>query len=276
MSHIPLLPKGSCDCHSHLYPPEGAFPMRPGQHHELNADTADYLALCGDLGIERHVLVQGKAYPDWESLLHGIAELGSDRARGIVFYEDSISAADVAILNETNICGFRFLFRAGERIDMESVHAGASLAAGNGWHIIVQAEGPELMDHYDALLALPCPVIVDHIGRPPRGAGADSEAFTALIAFVQGGGWVKLAAPYNLTAAGQSDYTPLADLVRALLQAGSERLVWGLNFPHPNLRADGKPDERATLTSLLGLLTPREIQQIFVENPRLLYRFQQL
>lgn len=273
MSEAPLLPEGSCDCHSHLYPPYGTFPTRPGQHHELNAETADYLAICNDLGVGRHVLVQGKAYPDWSSLLHGIAELGSERTRGIVFYAPSISAADIAMLNDRNVCGFRFLFRAGEPVDMGAMHAGASLAADNGWHIIVQAEGPALMSHYDTLLDLPCPVIIDHIGRPPRGAGADSAAFTALLEFVRGGGWVKLASPYNLTAAGQSDYTPLAALVHAFLQAGSERLVWGLNFPHPNLRADDKPDERATLTSLLALLTPQETQRIFVENPRLLYRF---
>ncbi|KKB11831.1 hypothetical protein VE25_10705 [Devosia geojensis] len=274
MSDARLLPPGSCDCHSHLYPSADAFPIRAGQHHEPNADTADYLAVCASLGVDRHVLVQGKAYPDRRSLLHGMAGLGSDRARGIVFFDEAPTANDLETLRASGVCGFRFLFRPGEPFDMAPVRAGAELAAAMDGHVIVQAEGAELAARYAGLLALPCPVVVDHIARLPRGAGLDEAATRALLGFLDDGGWVKLAAPYNVTADGRPDFTPLSALVRALVDAGPRRLVWGLNFPHPNLAPQDKPDERATLRSLIDLLDPTEIQQIFVENPRLLYKFE--
>jgi D-galactarolactone isomerase len=274
MSDMRLLPQASCDCHSHLYPPADVFPVRPGQHHEPNAGTADYLALCGSLGIDRHVLVQGKAYPDRQSLLHGIAELGPGRARGIVFFDETLTDDDLATLRAGGVCGFRFLFRAGEPFDMAAVRAGALAAAAMDGHVIVQAEGAELSAHYDALLALPCPVVVDHIGRLPRGADVEDHAVRALLGFLGSGGWVKLAAPYNVTGNGRSDFAPLSALVRALADTEPRRLVWGLNFPHPNLSPQDKPDERATLQSLLDLLDAAEVRQVFVENPGLLYKFE--
>jgi len=275
MGMMRLLPKGSCDCHSHLYPPYSAFALRPAQHHEANADIADYLAICASLGVDRHVLVQGKAYPDRQSLLYGMHELGTERVRGIVFFDPAMSDQEFGQLDTVGVCGFRYLFRAGEAVDMDAVRAGAQIAAKWGWHIILQAEGPALIAHYADLLALPCPVVIDHLGRPPRGSSVEDAAFQALLDFLRGGGWIKLASPYNVTLNGSSDFSPLASLVRALLDTEPSRLIWGLNFPHPNLPTDGKPDERHTLTSLLAMLKPNETQQIFVENPGLLYKFSQ-
>lgn len=273
MSATRLLAPGSVDCHSHLYPPAGAFAPRSGQRHEPGADVSNYLGLCDRLGVDRHVLVQAMAYPDPRSLLHGIARIGTARCRGIVFFEDALGADDLSRLHEAGVRGFRFLYRAGEPVDMPAIRRSAETAAALGWHLIVQAEGAELAAHCDTLLGLPCIVVADHTGRLPRGAGPGDPSAQALCRFLGGGGWVKLASPYNLTLDGRSDFAPLSALIRMLVEAGAERLVWGLNFPHPNLPAGGKPDEEGTLRSLLDLLGAAERQKIFVENPRLLYSF---
>src|SRR3546814_2433728 len=100
---------------------------------------------------------------------------------------------------------------------------------------------------------MPCPVVIDHLGRFPAGTDTNAQAFQAVVQFVANGGWIKLAAPYYGTPDGASDFNALSFRVQAFLNAGAERVIWGMNWPHPNLPADGKPDDAATLESLLAL-----------------------
>ncbi|KRE12013.1 hypothetical protein ASE63_20040 [Bosea sp. Root381] len=269
---IRALPPGSCDCHSHIYPPREAFPVGSGQF-EAGADVEDYLAVCRRLGLSRHVIVQGKAYPDPASLLAVLSRLGPPTSRGIVFLDPATPDGRLEAWHDSGVRGVRLLFRKDEAVDIGRIDVTAQRVAGLGWHLIVQAEGDALVAHYPRLAALPVPVVIDHIGRLPRGGTKDDPAARALLDFLAGGGWIKLAAPYNLTRDGRSDFSSLAAIVTELVAAAPARCIWGLNFPHPNLPADDKPDEAATLASLLRLLTEEEIARIFVENPASLYGF---
>ena len=268
-----LLPAGSCDCHSHLYLPLDEYPVRPGQHFEANAGTEEYLDVCNQLGVSRHVIVEGKAFAGPCSTLAALSRLGPERSRAVIFPTDKMTDEQLVAWHDAGVRGFRFLFRAGEDIDSDTIAAAANRVTHLGWHVIVQAEGEELINHYGRFASLPTAVVIDHIGRLPKSASAPNPALTALLDFLAGGGWIKLSSPYNVTADGASDFSSLADVVRSLVSTAPDRCIWGLNFPHPNLPAGKKPDEIATARSLLKLLDKTESHRLFVTNPQRLYDF---
>src|SRR5690606_20848335 len=127
---------------------------------------------------------------------------------------------------------------------------------------------PALAVSVDDLLRMPCPVVIDHLGRVPASYGVDSDVFQALLRFVREGGWFKLSAPYYGTSNGEADFRMLESRVHALLDAGIERLVWGMNWPHPNFLPGSKPDDASSLHSFLSVLrSSSEVADVFVRNP---------
>src|SRR5690606_35413286 len=142
----------------------------------------------------------------------------------------------------------------GSSIDMAAIQSAASMAADLGWSLLVQADGQTLAGACAGLADMPCPIVIDHIGRFPAGLGSDVHAFQAVVEFIAKGGWIKLSAPYYGTPDGASDFNALSSRVHAFLDAGAERVIWGMNWPHPNLPAGRKPDDAATLGSLLAIL----------------------
>lgn len=270
----PLLPPGSCDTHAHLYPPREQFPLRSGAHFESSADLADYRALCRRLGVSRHVILQGKAHPDEASTLYAVAMLGRENSRAVIFFEADTTPDRRLAQHKAGVRGYRFLARRGEMLDLDLIEQAANEAAPLGWHLAVQAEAAELSRCFPRLAALPVPVVVDHIGRLAPGAGRHHPDLAALLGFIEGGAWIKLSAPYNVTPSGQSSFVELAATVSALVKAAPDRCIWATNFPHPNLPAHGKPDEIDTVRSLLAHLDNRHTNALFVDNPARLYGFE--
>ena len=70
--------------------------------------------------------------------------------------------------------------------------------------------------------------MIDHFGRPPAPAGAESEGFKKILQAVERGNtWVKLSGGFRLPGA---DFTK--SLARTLIeQAGPQRLLWGSDWP---------------------------------------------
>ncbi|MGB6103221.1 MAG: amidohydrolase family protein [Pusillimonas sp.] len=269
------LPRGTCDTHSHIYGDTLRYPLCAGHRLEHDATIDDYIAHTQGIGVQRHILVQAKSYGlDPQCLLDAVARLGQHRARGIVMADTALNPADMARLHEAGIRGMRFLFPDGAPVDMTAVGLAAEKAAAWGWSLLVQAEGPVLAQVAAALAHMPCPIVIDHLGRLPAGMDTEAPVFRALTAFVRNGGWIKLAAPYYGTPDGVSDFNALSSRVHAFLNAGAERVIWGMNWPHPNLPAGGKPDDAATLGSLLAVLrSEAEQRAVLVDNPARLYGF---
>jgi D-galactarolactone isomerase len=63
-------------------------------------------------------------------------------------------------------------------------------------------------------------------------------------------------------------------VARAYVEAAPHRVVWGSDWPHPNLRANEKPSD-ALLFDLLSEWAPKRADRdrILVENPEALYGF---
>lgn len=274
-SHLFSLPPGACDTHSHIYGDPSRYQALPGQRVDPGSGLASYLQTAESLGLERLVLVQPKAYGGNSAcMLDTIAELGVARARGIIMPDESLTKSDLKRLDQAGVRGVRFLFPDDAPIDTAAVRRTAMQIAEQGWSLIVQGGGPALARSVDDLLEMPCPVVIDHLGRLPSRYPIESPAFQALLRFVRRGGWFKLAAPYYSTPNGEADFGMVESRVHALLDEGPERVVWGMNWPHPNFLPDKKPDDARALQSFLSVLrSPSERSAVFVQNPARLYGF---
>src|SRR5258708_598237 len=86
--------------------------------------------------------------------------------------------------------------------------------------------------------------------------------------------YVKLSGAYIDTKIGPPSYADATKIAQAYVKAAPERLVWGSDWPHPNLAFHNKPND-AVLFDLLSQWAPdeRTRHRILVENPQSVYGF---
>lgn len=256
-----------CDTHSHVYP------SVPGEHNP--ASHAAYLAQTRAIGVKRHVVLQAKAHlEDAGCTPDAVAAMGLSCARGVVWEDPRWSGQDIEALHARGIRGVRVLYPPGVHPDAEALLVIARKIAPFGWHLVVQAEADVWPTAVDALNGLPCPVVIDHMGRLPVECDHAFPPYQALLRFVRAGGWIKLSAPYYATRGKAATFEPLHGRVRALLDIGWERALWAINWPHVNLGEHEKPDDGATLESLVRLFTSAsEARAVLAGNAQRLYGF---
>ena len=83
---------------------------------------------------------------------------------------------------------------------------------------------------------------------------------------------MKISGAERLTADGPPGYDDVVPFARALIYVAPERILWGTDWPHPNVRQ--MPDD-GDLLDLLAAFAPDESIRngILVDNPMRLYDF---
>jgi D-galactarolactone isomerase len=203
-----------------------------------------------------------------------VAALGSERARAVVVVTTDTTPAELARLHAAGARGARAFMLKGGMIPWEGLSALATHVAPLGWHVQLQFDGGELPEREALLRRLPCPIVIDHIGRFETQVPPDAPPVRALLRLLETGRtWVKLSSPYGVSRSGPPDYMDVSAIARALIRSAPERLVWGSNWPHPNA-PEPKPDE-AALLDLMGRWCPDDAARrvILVDNPARLYDF---
>jgi D-galactarolactone isomerase len=130
------------------------------------------------------------------------------------------------------------------------------------------------MDRFDALVALPTPIVVDHVGRYMPPVAVDDERFGVLLRLLDTGRcWVKLSAPYESAPDGTHEYVAVTRLVHALIDHAPERMVWATNWPHPG---QSDPPSLDDIGRLAFAWMPDDAvrHRILVDNPAELYQFE--
>jgi 2-pyrone-4,6-dicarboxylate lactonase len=277
------LPPGATDCHCHVFGPAARFPFVPEREYTPpDSPLEDYLRLLDILGLERTVIVQPSIYgSDHRATEDAIARLG-DRARGIAAVPREVDERELQRLDAAGFRGTRFnLMHQGGSIPLSALETVAAKVAPLGWHVQIYAAPELLADALPRLLALPTPVVIDHLGQIDPAAGLDQPGFRALLRLLETGrGWFKLCA-YRCDRDG-APFRRVIPFVRALEAAAPERLVWGTDWPHPNLpeRIPGVPGlmpDDGDLVDALGvwLENAAALERILVANPARLYGFDQ-
>lgn len=150
----------------------------------------------------------------------------------------------------------------------------ASRIGAFGWHIELVVQGAKLPALEPHLLALPCPLVIDHIAHVPQPGGMQSDAMrTAQRLVDKGNTWVTLSGPYVDSKTGAPAYADVEPVAKAFINMAPERMLWGTDWPHPTEKAH-KPDDAALADTFAAWIGRADWQQmIFVANPVKLYGF---
>ena len=271
-----LLPPNSCDTHCHVFGPAARFPYAESRSYTPPDSPLEALRkMHGILGLDRAVVVQASCQgADNAAVLDAIARSGG-RYRGVAMVDDGVTEADFEALHAGGIRGVRFSFirRHGIAPDASRISRVAEMTAPLGWHVVLHAGVGDVIGNAAALAALPVPVVIDHMAKVEMAAGPDQDGFRALLALLENHDfWVKISGADRNSAAGPP-YADAVPFARALIEAAPGRILWGTDWPHPNMR--GAMPNDGELADLLALFAPDEAvrARILVDNPAALYGF---
>jgi 2-pyrone-4,6-dicarboxylate lactonase len=268
-------PPGAVDAHCHVFGPAERFPFSPmAKYLPADAGPEMLFALRDRLGFARNVIVQASCHgTDNAATLNAIAA-SNGRARGVAVVDPAIGDAELQALHDGGIRGVRFNFlkRLVDDAPKDRFLDVARRIAPLGWHVVIYFEADILEELRPFLDAIPVPVVVDHMGRPDvtRGPdGADLRAFRALLDSREDI-WFKATCPDRLDPAG-SPWDAFAAVVAPLVADYPARVLWGTDWPHPNMQ-DAVPDDGALVDMIPRIAPTLELQQaMLVENPMRLY-----
>jgi 2-pyrone-4,6-dicarboxylate lactonase len=275
---VDRLPEGSVDAHCHVFAPGYAL-VEGRSYTPAPAPLAAYLAMCEAIGITRTVQVNASVYGfDNQISLDVIAELGQHRARGVAGVAPDVGHAELERLHRGGMRGVRLSTHVAGYGGTELIDALASRLAPFGWHVQVHvAGGAELAGLEDRLMRVPVPLVFDHLGCVRGSEGAASAGFQALLRLLQRRDdcWVKISSWYRRSDAGAPAYADMKPLAQALIAARPDRVVYGTNWPHPNLFTPETVPRDADLARVFCDWVPDAGQRkrILVQNAETLYGF---
>jgi 2-pyrone-4,6-dicarboxylate lactonase len=267
------LPEGACDSHCHIFGPGDQFPYHPNRSYTPPDAGKDTLKALHDyLGIDRAVIVHASCHGTYmDATLDAIAS-SNGNYRGTAMVEKDVSDAELRRLHEGGIRAVRFNFvKHLESVpDPDEVQRMAERIKEMGWHLVVHLDAVDIDELSPMLLELPVPFLIDHMARVKASEGTDQPAFRTLIDLMRhDNAWVKICGGERISSqdAPFHDAIPFA---QSLIAAAPSRVLWGTDFPHPNVRTMPNDGE---LVNLLGKYTsdPAVQKQILVENPNTLY-----
>jgi 2-pyrone-4,6-dicarboxylate lactonase len=269
-------PAGACDAHCHVFGPAARFPFAATRSYTPpDAGVGDLRRVHGRLGLDRAVVVQASCHgTDNAALLDALLQ-GKGRYAGVAMIDDATGDDELDELHDAGVRGARvnFVAHLGGAPDLERFHGTVSRLAPRGWHVVLHLDAADLATYAGLLDRMPCPYVIDHMARVDATAGLDQEPFRALLRLLTDDRcWVKVSGAERLTASGPPPYDDVVPFARALIAVAPDRVLWGTDWPHPNVRH--MPDD-GDLVDLLAAFAPDEDtrNRILVDNPERLYDF---
>jgi predicted TIM-barrel fold metal-dependent hydrolase len=226
--------------------------------------------------VERTVLVQAIVHrTDNSAILDAIARAPKLR-RGVALVKPDISVGELKALHAQGVRGVRYSFmpHLGQSANLDEVRTIAERIAPLGWHVQLHVPAAHLMELRGFLESLPVPFVIDHMGRTMVADGLDQQPVADLLEVLRHPrAWVKISGAERISATLSNHPPAYGDAVpfaQRILEVAADRVVWGTDWPHPNVREipdDGK------LVDLLPLYSddPAMLARVLVDNPDRLY-----
>jgi 2-pyrone-4,6-dicarboxylate lactonase len=269
-------PPGAVDAHCHVFGPGERFPYAPERKYTpCDAPKEKLWALRDYLGFERNVLVQATCHGTDNRALVDALDDARGRARGVATVGHDVSDAELRALDAVGVRGVRFNFvRRLVDVTPQEVLAGiARRVAPLGWHVVIYFEAADLPGLYAFLASLPTTIVVDHMGRPDVTQPVDGPGFELFARLMREhpNVWSKVSCPERLSRLGPPGYGDFVPFARRLVEQFPDRVLWGTDWPHPNLKSHMPDDGR--LVDLIPAIapTPALRRALLVDNPMRLY-----
>ncbi len=277
------LPAGAVDAHCHVFGPGAQYPYAPERKYTpCDASAAQLFALRDHLGFARNVIVQATCHGADNSAMLDALRASGGRARGVATLRRGVSDASLQEMHAAGVRGVRFNFvkRLVDFTPKDELLDIAARIAPLGWHVVIYFEAVDLPELWDFFTALPTTVVVDHMGRPDVRQPVDGPEFALFVKFMREhpNVWSKVSCPERLSVTGppaldgeQQAYRDVLPFARHLVEHFPDRVLWGTDWPHPNLK-DHMPDD-GLLVDFIPAIAPTLAlqQQLLVSNPMRLY-----
>jgi predicted TIM-barrel fold metal-dependent hydrolase len=278
------VPRDACDCHTHVFGPAAAYPFAALRNYTPpDALPRELEAFLGRTGFARVVVVQPTAYGDDDRLLLDTLLALGPRARGVTAARE-LSGDELRARSAVGVTALRLnaADSAADRALAARVAAADALARTAGWHLELQLPATMFLDLVPTLERCTVPLVLDHLGRL---AGPADAALGPVVAMLRTGRlWVKLSGADRYPGWPERRADALA-LMRTLIRANPDRVVWGSDWPHtpfharaPSRSPPESPFRAVEVSELLALLAEAAgddafVARILVRNSAVLYRF---
>ncbi|MDP2016815.1 amidohydrolase family protein, partial [Hydrogenophaga sp.] len=208
------------------------------------------------------------------------------KARGVATVKRSVTDDELQALHAAGVRGVRFNFvkRLVDFTPKAELMEIAARIQKLGWHVVIYFEAvdlPELWDFFAAVHdELATTVVVDHMGRPDVNKPVDGPEFELFLKFMRQhpNVWSKVSCPERLSVTGpkalngeQAAYQDVVPFARKVVEEFPDRVLWGTDWPHPNLK-DHMPDDGLLVDFIPQIAPTLEAQKkLLVSNPMRLY-----
>ena len=269
-------PPNATDAHCHVFGPAQRFPFAPeATYTPPDSGIDDFEVLQDRLGLSRAVFVQASCHGTDNAAMVDALLRGDGRYAGVAMIDESFGPREIGELHEAGVRGTRFNFVAhlGGAPELDVFWRLVDRVVPFGWHIVLHFDAKDLPRYADLLDRMPTPYVIDHMARVDASAGLDQEPFQALLALMADErAWVKVSGAERLTADGPPPYDDVVPFARALIDAAPDRVLWGTDWPHPNVRH--MPDDGDLVDQLVAYAPDQTTRdRILVTNPERLYDF---
>ena len=269
------LPAGACDAHFHVFGPRDKFAYAKDAPYVPEVDAPKDVLIDRHmfLGIERGVVVQSAA--------HGLdnsaaADLLAEKKGSYVGVALVPVNANMSLLKKLHEQGFRgarfnYLQHLGGGPAMPELMKLATKLAVLNWHLQLHVESSMIVKMTPELKLSPVPVVIDHMGRVDASRGLDQPGFRHLLKLMEDKRcWVKVSGLERASRQG-SPYADAVPFARKLVAEFGDRVIWGSDWPHPNL--DSIPDDGVLVDLIAEFANEAQRQALLVDNPMKLYKF---
>lgn len=278
-----VVPPGAVDAHCHVFGPGAEFPFAPERKYTpCDASKDQLFALRDHLGFSRNVIVQATCHGADNRAMVDALRAADGRARGVATVRPGISETELADLHQAGVRGVRFNYvkRLVDTPSPEDLRDVVSRITPFGWHVVIYFEAPDLPELRDFFTSIPLPLVVDHMGRPDVAASPDGPGFTGFLEFMRDKPdvWCKVTCPERLSRTGppaldgeHAAYRDVVPFARRVVEEFPDRVLWGTDWPHPNL-TDHMPDDGLLVDGIPHIAPTPELQRaLLVDNPMRLY-----
>ena len=277
------LPAGAVDAHCHVFGPGNVFPYAPERKYTpCDASKEQLFALRDHLGFDKNVIVQATCHGSDNSALVDALKASNGKAKGVATVNRNVTDAELQEMHAAGVRGTRFNFvkRLADFTPREVLLEIANRIAPLGWHVVIYFEAVDLPELYDFFTSLPTTVVVDHMGRPDVTKQVNGPEFELFVKMMREHSniWSKVSCPERLSVSGpkalngeQHAYADVVPFAKRLVETFPDRVLWGTDWPHPNLK-DHMPDDGLLVDFIPQIATTSELQQkLLVDNPTRLY-----
>ena len=270
-----VLPPGACDAHCHVFGPAARFPYSADRSYTPpDAPVEALRKLHARLGVSRAVIVHASCHGTEMAVTLDAIASSNGTYRGVACVQDAVTDKELQRLHDGGIRGIRFNFvkHLGGVPDLHVFHRLVARIKPMGWHVVLHFDAEDILTQHELLSRIDVPFIVDHMGRVKAADGLEQKPFKSLLDLFRTNplAWIKVCGAERVSV-GKRPFRDAVPFAQALIAVDAGRILWGTDWPHPNITKD-MPDDGA-LVDLFGEICPDAATRtrILVDNPTRMY-----